>query len=367
MPDVLEASRDVFNRSYVVVATWIVMFVLQFLVISFIVKLRYFWQYGKRLQEHCGNSAMEMETTRYNVYRFVGNDKMVRDHKIAVISMFILVMILSAVPLLWMAFNASAMLLNRIVFFFGKPPVIPPVDIGSGIITTGVCAVFCIVSFAMFMKTTGKVKQNKLYNRWFGSGYAQNLDSVRTDILKHLFDCDPLPRSERKARNDKGLRCSATQLYRNLIESILITDQMQSPDAARQRLDMLIGKDGAEVLKDSKNEGVIKYVRFNSYAPDWEHLIRAEDAETSSSVNTASTKRSEKIRNLESFEYADPSSDMIQLMKRWMNYIFVMLSILLYFVFHHAYHHMDRLTLIGVCILLGGLAGILGFAKRYQM
>jgi hypothetical protein len=321
------------------VILWALALAVHFTVVGFVARLHKAWWYGLRLQEECGeNEAMEGETVRYQWYQAVRNTSKVEAARKQVKVMGSLVGALCAVPALWLVAFLMMTTVRQVegsVWGTRETPV-PPLP---GVVVMGaLVGVVTVVTQQMFLRMVGKTG-NALLER-FSTTYRAALEKVRTDILAKMEDCSMKPKDEKD-------RCKSLRLLEQLRQSILETDQLDSPQIADMQLKQWI----SEAATDTGNTGLIRYVRFNKYGPD-----RA-------ALHDYASVAADSLTKLETLSFGDPSSAVRPMMRRWRMYLFFATFLLLFLLFHNVYHHVDRIVMMLMFLAAAFLLLMVGFVQ----
>lgn len=337
--------------------TYILVIVFHFILINYVMKLHFAWQYGLRLQEHCGNYPMEMETTRYNVLNFVQYG--VNSKRIALYVIFMVILAITAFPIIYTFVYVIIRLVNHLLFIAGLPygVRVGADDINNKVIILACLGVLTVISWILFDKRLGGIaKKNKLEDRLF-TDYKNTTKLIKEYVISRMVDCS----------SQKHTDCTGNWLFQNVADSILSTDQMESLEAAKGQLQKWL---------DEKNyDKILSYIRFNKYdrsfkssgrmtpGSDYDAMIRIAGDRSVSIPGSGQSQFKDLISLMSSLTYADPSDYIRRIMIMWKIWIFVVLAVISYFVFHSQYANYEKTTITLVMLLLILLLCMIGYAK----
>lgn len=297
-------------------------FIFQIYVASYVIGLNYAWKYGTNLQELCGNNAMEIETTRYNVYAYEKAHAS-RTRTVAT-SMFSAVCGLLLVVLVLALAGVSANVSWPVVSVLTVLLCIPP-----------------------YVRLLSLVR-----NKVSPSEYEKSLTSV----------AEILPKIMAEATKDATKSTVYADMLSYMANNILVYEQQPSIEAARDRLDDLLkntttntgdDKAKAETEAMAKAEVAVRYIRFHAYGSDKKSLQTASAGEKAAGALEA-------IKKLQSFAYGAPSLKSI--MWEWSLQMYFLLAVMSYFgVFHVTYKRMG-FSAVATAALVTFVLYVVGYA-----
>lgn len=316
--------------------------VFHFIMIKYVLKLNFAWQYGQRLQQQCGNYPMEMETTRYNVLNFVKKD--VHSMRIVLYTMFVIIGGITFYPIVVTFLYIVMRIINNMMFIMGLPYGfrIGSDDLNNKVIILACLGILSVISWILFdRRLGGLVKKNKLEDRLF-TDYKNTTNIIKEKIIANMVDCSSQKRPD----------CTGNWLFQNVADSILSTDQMESLEAAKGQLQKWL---------DEKNyDKILPYIRFNKYdrsyktsgrrtpGSDYDAMLRIAGDQTAGGDITVK----DIIKRMSSLDYADPSNHLRRVMRLWKIWMFVVLAVITYFIFHSQYVNYEKTTITLVMLLI---------------
>jgi hypothetical protein len=334
-------------ETWIYLPLWIVVIIMHYMMYKFVSKIHFTWKYAKRLQDICGNDAMESETVRHIMLHFASDAR--NGEKYAIMGVALLALLLSIVPMALTFVMLIKSVLQNAVFFMGiELNFMRGLEFGTPLMTMGVLGMTVLTSMLVFFFTLAGWKKDStpLLEKIFRDNpYKTHSKTIQDLLISQLQTC--------KGAEGSNKSCKGSRLFSNISQNILEKDMLESLEAAQTQLQKWVD--------DKRGDIILRYVKLSQYGRNL--VSRMSDYDALRRIQDNNSKVA--IAYLASLANSDPSPRVEGVVRAAKLFLGIIIATIAYLAFHNAYAALDATTMMMAVIMLFIIMLMVGYVKVY--